>query len=289
MRSSSSSAQEALEILAARLRRIRKGARLSGRELGRLAGWHASKVSRIEHAHRPPSTHDVRAWCQHCGVPEQAEDLIASLEAIEGMFVEWRHMERTGLRHAQESVLPLWERTRRFRFYAPNLIPGPLQTRAYITAVLTALQQRRDLPDDVEDAVQVRVDKQQVLHKGDHRFVVILEENVLHQPIGGPNVMTGQLGHLLTVSTLPSVSLGIIPLGANRSSMWPTEAFFIFDDEEVTVELVSGHLTVTRAHEIAMYSRTFTELTELAVYGKAARTLITRAIQVADEQTSASP
>ncbi|MGP3920684.1 DUF5753 domain-containing protein, partial [Nonomuraea sp. 10N515B] len=166
------------------------------------------------------------------------------------MFVEWRHMERTGLRHAQESVLPLWERTRQFRFYAPNLIPGPLQTRAYITALLTALQQRRDLADDVEDAVQVRVDKQQVLHKGDHRFVVILEENVLHQPIGGPDVMTGQLGHLLTVSTLPAVSLGIIPLGADRSSMWPTEAFFMFDDEEVTVELVSGHLTVTRPHEV---------------------------------------
>ncbi|MGW6503017.1 hypothetical protein [Nonomuraea angiospora] len=57
----------------------------------------------------------------------------------------------------------------------------------------------------------------------------------------------------------------------------------------MTVELVSGHLTVTRAHEIAMYSRTFTELAELAVYGRAARTLITRAIQVADEQTSAFP
>ncbi|MET7333233.1 helix-turn-helix domain-containing protein [Nonomuraea sp. NPDC005650] len=53
------------------LRRLRRDARLRGRELGRLAGWHASKVSRIEHVHRPSSTHDVRAWCRHCGVPEQ--------------------------------------------------------------------------------------------------------------------------------------------------------------------------------------------------------------------------
>ncbi|GAA0990991.1 helix-turn-helix transcriptional regulator [Acrocarpospora macrocephala] len=282
MRSSASSAQEALEILAARLRKIRKDARLSGREFGRLTGWHPSKISRIEHAHRPPSTHEIRAWCEHSGAPDQAEDLIASLEAIEGMFVEWRHMERTGLRQAQESVVPLWERTRRFRFYAPNLIPGPLQTRAYIAALLSALRKRRDLPDDVEDAVQVRVDKQRVLYEGDHRFAVILEESVLHQPIGGSEIMTGQFGHLLTASTLPSVSLGIIPLGADRSGMWPTEAFFMFDDEEVTVELVSGHLTVTRPHEIAQYSRTFTELAELAVYGKAARALITKAIQAMD-------
>ncbi|WP_371782091.1 helix-turn-helix domain-containing protein [Streptosporangium subroseum] len=284
MRSSSSSAREALEILAARLRKIRKDSRLSGRELGRLTGWHPSKVSRIEHARRTPSTHDIRAWCQHCAALDQAEDLIASLEAIEGMFVEWRHIERTGLRHAQESVVPLWERTRRFRFYAPNLIPGPLQTRAYIAAVLTALQQRRDLPDDVENAVQVRVDKQHVLHEGDHQFAVILEESVLLQPIGGTDVMTGQLGHLLTVSALPSVSLGIVPLGADRSRTWPTEAFFMFDEEEVTVELISGHLTVTRPHEIAMYTLAFTELAKLAVYGKSARALITRAIQATDRR-----
>ncbi|MFF4194109.1 hypothetical protein [Nonomuraea sp. NPDC001831] len=94
---------------------------------------------------------------------------------------------------------------------------------------------------------------------------------------------------LLTGSTLASVSLSIIPLGADRTSMWPTEAFFMFDDEEVAVELVSGHLTVTRAHEIAVYSHTFIELAERAVYGKAARTLIMRAIQVVDEQPSAFP
>jgi len=81
---------------------------------------------------------------------------------------------------------------------------------------------------------------------------------------------------------LPAVSLGIIPLGADRSAMWPVEGFWIFDEERVTVELVSGHLTVTEAQEIGLYADAFTRLAGLAAYGAAARSLISSAIQALD-------
>jgi transcriptional regulator with XRE-family HTH domain len=280
--SPSSSAQQALEALGARLRDIRTDAGLTGRDLGRLAGWHSSKVSKIEHAKQTPSAEDITAWCAHCRADGLAADLIASLRAAEGMYVEWRRMERTGLRLAQAAVVPLWERTRRFRIYSPVLIPGPVQTRAYIAARLSGLRDRRSLPDDVDAAVQVRVDKQHVLHQGDHRFAIVLEESVLRYPVGGTETMAGQLGHLLTASTLPSVSLGVVPLGADRSAMWPVEGFWMFDDEQVNVELVSGHLTLTQPREIAMYADVFAQLAEHAVYGAAARTLITAAIRALD-------
>jgi hypothetical protein len=45
-----------------------------------------------------------------CQGSHQTADLIASLHAVEGMFVEWRRLERTGLRRAQEAVAPLFER-----------------------------------------------------------------------------------------------------------------------------------------------------------------------------------
>ena len=47
----------------------------------------------------------------------------------------------------------------------------------------------------------------------------------------------------------------------------------------MNVELVSAHLTVVQKHELAMYAKTFSELAELAVYGPAARELITAAIE----------
>ncbi|BCB78770.1 helix-turn-helix transcriptional regulator [Phytohabitans flavus] len=271
-----------LEALGTRLREIRTEAGLTGRDLGRLAGWHSSKVSRIEHARQAPSADDITAWCEHSGTEDQAADLIATLRAAEGMFVQWQRMERTGLRVAQESVVPLWERTRRFRIYSSWLIPGPLQTPAYIRALLHAIRVRRGLPDDVEASVRVRVDKQHVIHEGGHRFAVVLEEGTLRYRIGDTDTMAGQLGHLLAMAALPSVSLGIVPLDVDRSALWPLEGFFLYDDEQVNVELVSGHLTVTQPREIAMYADAFAQLADLAVYGAAARTLITAAIRALD-------
>jgi transcriptional regulator with XRE-family HTH domain len=275
---SSSSAWQARQALCARLGELRRDAGLTARALARLCGWHESKVSRIEHARTAPSAEDIRDWCEHCGQPGEADDLVTFLRTVEGMFIEWRRMERTGLRRAQEAVLPLWERTRMFRAYSSWLIPGAVQTRAYTAAVLRAIAVRRELPDDVEDAVAVRADRLRLLREGDHRFLVLIEEAVLRTVIGGAEVMAGQLGHLITVGSLPSVSVGIIPMGLNRDAVWPVEDFWVFDDRQVNVELVSGWLTLTQPREIATYGRTFGELSELAVRGAQARALITAAI-----------
>src|SRR6266498_1674286 len=67
LRSPSSAAQEAREALGTRLREIRTEAGLTGRVLAQVAGWHFSKVSKIEHGRQPPSVLDIRAWCKHCG------------------------------------------------------------------------------------------------------------------------------------------------------------------------------------------------------------------------------
>lgn len=275
---SSSSVQQAREALGARLREIRKDSGLTARELASRAGWHESKCSRIENGRTTPSDDDLSTYTRHCGAEDQTPDLIATARNIEGAYVEWRRMERSGLRRAQESVIPLWERTRHFRAYSSWLIPGPLQTRAYIEALLTAIRDRRSLPDDLDAAIQVRVDKQRVLHEGARRFAVILEESVLRHRIGGADTMAGQLGHLLSLATLPNVSLGVVPLSANRSALWPVEDFWIFDDAQVSVELVSAFLTITQPHEIGMYAHTFADFAELAVYGAPARSLITSAI-----------
>jgi transcriptional regulator with XRE-family HTH domain len=275
---SSSSAWQARQALGARLGEIRKDADLTGRALALLCGWHESKVSRIEHARTAPSADDIRSWCEHCRAVGETEDLLTFLRTVEDMFVEWRRMERTGLKRAQEAVLPLWERTRIFRAYSSWLIPGAVQTPAYTKAILRAIAARRELPDDTDEAAAVRADRLRLLREGDHRFFVVIEESVLRNVIGGPEVMAGQLGHLITVASLPSVSLGIIPMGLERDVVWPVEDFWIFDERQVNVELVSGWLTLTQPREIVMYSKAFSDLSDLAIRGAKARALITAAI-----------
>ena len=187
-------------------------------------------------------------------------------------------MEQAGLRHAQESVLPLWERTRLFRAYSSWLVPGAVQAEGYTRALLRAIAKRRKLPDDVEEAVAARADQLHLLREGDHRFNVLIEESVLRNVIGGSEVMAAQLGHLITVASLPSISLGIIPMGLGRDAVHPVEDFWIYDDRQVNVELVSGWLTITQPREIAMYAQTFARMSDLAVRGVHARKLITAAI-----------
>ena len=275
----SSAVQEARQQIADRLREIRLDAGLTKRAVAAAAGWHESKCSRIEHARTPPSDEDIRAWCQICRADDQVADLIAASRAADSMWTQWRRLERPGLRRAQESVIPRWESTREFRIYSSFLIPGPVQTAAYIRALLRAIRDRRpNLVDDIDEAVEVRVAKQHVTCEGDRQFAIVLEENVLRHQIGGADVLRDQLRHLRSSMSLPSMTLGIIPLAADRSLLRPVEMFFLFDDEQVDVELVSGWLRVTQPSEIQMYAEAFARLAEIAVYGGAARALVNQAI-----------
>ncbi|MFI9787721.1 Scr1 family TA system antitoxin-like transcriptional regulator [Kitasatospora sp. NPDC051984] len=105
------------------------------------------------------------------------------------MYVEWRRLERAGLKRAQESVRPLFGRTRRFRMYQSWVIPGLLQTAAYTREVLSTIVSLRSTPDDVDEAVAVRMERQEVLHTGDHRFAFLIEEWVLRTVIGTPDIL----------------------------------------------------------------------------------------------------
>ncbi|MEU1507564.1 helix-turn-helix transcriptional regulator [Kitasatospora sp. NPDC005748] len=276
--SASSSIQQAKHALGQRLRDIRRDSGLSARALAIAAGWHESKCSKIQSGRVTPTESDLRAWTAICGVPDQAADLIATTRNIEGMYVEWRRLERAGLKRTQESVRPLFERTQRFRMYQSWVVPGLLQTAAYTHAVLSTIVSLRGTPDDVDAAVTVRMERQKVLHTGDHRFAVLIEEWVLRTVIGTPDILVGQLGHLITVGSLPSVSLGVIPLGSTRNAGWPVESFTVYDDTQVNVELVSAHLTITQPAEISEYGQAFSDLARIAVYGADARSLIAGAI-----------
>jgi transcriptional regulator with XRE-family HTH domain len=271
---SSSSARQARQLLADRLRELRLDAGLTALELAARAGWERTKVSKIEHGTRPPSVETIRTWCEACGAESDAPDLIAALHAAEGMWIEWRRIERAGLKHVTDSQLPVYERTRQFRAYGNWMVPGLIQTEDYTRAVLRAYQQRRGLRDEVEAAVAARMKRQRVLRRGERAAAFVVEESVLRNGFGGPSVMRSQLAHLADVTRWRAVSLGIIPASLDRGPAGAAESFWIFDSAQVNVELISGYLTVTEPGEIGMYAQMFARLAEIAVYGNRARDLI---------------
>ncbi|MGW4201699.1 Scr1 family TA system antitoxin-like transcriptional regulator [Streptomyces sp. NPDC004726] len=153
----SSSADAAWKQVAWMLAEVRRDSGLYGHQVAERCGWHKAKVSRIENALTPPSDADIRAWCTACGAEEQAADIIAASRAAESMYLEWKRLQRTGLRQLQESRVPLYERTALFRGYASHLVPGLLQTPAYATALLTSISRFHGTPDDTDIAVPARI------------------------------------------------------------------------------------------------------------------------------------
>ncbi|MEV2226998.1 helix-turn-helix transcriptional regulator [Streptomyces phaeochromogenes] len=277
----SSSVQQAREALAARLRDIRLDSGLTKRELAARCSWHESKSGRIENTRTPPSDADIRAWCEACGAGEHAPDLIAANRQTEAMYVEWRRLQRTGLRRLQESGATLYQRTRQFRVYCSDVVPGFLQTPGYATSLLKTIAAFRGTPDDVSEAVEARMKRNSVIREGDHRFAIVLEESVLRYRIGDADTMAAQLGHLLSAMALPSISLGVIPFAADRA-VWPMATFTVFDDQRVHADSLDAAATLTQPGQVDLYVRAFRGLSGSAVHGAAARGLITQALAALD-------
>ncbi|MFD3946116.1 helix-turn-helix domain-containing protein [Streptomyces sp. NPDC058579] len=272
-----SSAQAARNAVATRLQGLMKDAGLSGHELAVRCGWHRAKSSRIARGITPPSDADIRAWCSACGADDQAADIVAASRNAESMYVEWKQIHKDGMRRVHEQTVPLYQRTRSFRVYASNVMPGMLQTAGYATGLLRAITAFQGTPDDVADAVTARLDRSRVIREGDHRFALLLEETVLHYRVCDDEAMRDQLEHLLTVMRRPNVALGIIPKQARRT-VWPLEAFYAFDDRQVAVETLTAEINLTTPGEIRTYLRAFAELSRVAVRGEPARVLITDAL-----------
>jgi transcriptional regulator with XRE-family HTH domain len=277
------SVRQARQALGARLREIRNDADLTGRALAAVAGWHFTKVSKIENGARSPSAADIRTWCRACRAEDQVPGLIAAARNVASMYTEHRRQMRAGMRPSQAARLPLYERTRLFRMYEPGLIPGIFQTAPYAAAVIGSFMKFSGLAADLEEAVAARMEWQKIIY-GNREFQVVLEEQALWTRAGGAEVMTGQLDRLLAVMSLPRMELGVIPSTAPRTVM-PSAGFVIFDEEMAQAETIAAELTVTQAHEIALYAKRFELLRKSAVQGREARSLIRRALNHAARST----
>ena len=261
------------------MREIRKDAGLSARALAAATGQHFTRVSKIEHGVQVPDEEDIRAWCRACGAGGQVADLMATARAVESAYLEFRRQSRAGMKRVTGAhTASLYERTSLFRIYEHNVVPGLFQTEAYCGAMLSFWVGFLEAPDDLDAAVAARMDRQRVVFDRGKTFRVVLEEQALRTWFGTAEVQAGQLGRLLELMSVPTVSLGIIPLKTERSGV-PAAGFWIFDDSLAALEIPTASIEVTRPDEIGLYDRMFGHLEAAAVHGGAARRLIVGALR----------
>ena len=137
-----------------------------------------------------------------------AAGLVASLRTLEDQYVEFRRMFRTGQRARQEAIAEIESATSCVRNFEPVLVPGLLQTPDYARYRLAERLEEIGAPDDVDDAVAVRMQRQQVLYRPGKRFSFVVTEAVLRYRLCPLEVMAGQLDRLVALSTLTTIRLG---------------------------------------------------------------------------------
>jgi transcriptional regulator with XRE-family HTH domain len=213
-----SSFQRAREALGIRLRELRRDARLTGRQLAELNGWHPSKISKVEGGKQTPDEADLEAWASGCGKPGLAGELIASLRTLESHYVEHRRLFSTGMSAQQRAFSELEDQTAVVRNFENVFVPGLLQTPEYARYRLAEGVAYDGAPDDIDEAVGVRMQRQQILYRSGKRFVFVITEAVLRYRLCPPDVMLGQLDRLVALSTMPTRTSSIEPL-QNQSTM----------------------------------------------------------------------
>ncbi|MFI6320067.1 helix-turn-helix domain-containing protein [Nonomuraea sp. NPDC050556] len=268
--------KQAREALGARLLEIRKTARLSGRALAGQAGWHFTKISKIEHGTIMPSEDDLYLWCFHCHALAELPELKAMRSNTEKMYVELRRLMKVGSSAYQQELKDREAESRTMRIFSSYLVPGALQTRAYATFRFTEFSDMSGVVPDIAEAVAARMERSALLMAGRTLFHFVLCETVLAAGMAPPEIMVEQLRHLLEASRLPRVHLGVIPLGAPHYP--PLCDFWIMDDRAAETETYTAFIRVTQPLEVAMYAKVFDSLSRSAVYGTEARKLIERQV-----------
>jgi transcriptional regulator with XRE-family HTH domain len=231
-------------LVGAQLRRLRTELGLTREEAGEAIRASEWKIHRLENGQVGFKERDVIDLLRLYEVTD-ADEVAAFLLLI-------REANTPGWWQHYGDLLPRWFRTyvdlesaaALIRTYEGQLIPGLLQTDDYMRAVIGGAQ--LDEPsEEMGRRVRLRMARQTLLTR-EHppRLWAVVDEAALRRPVGGPEVMRGQLERLIDASKLPNVTLQILPFAVGAHSGMPG-AFSIlrFADRELPDVVYLEHLT----------------------------------------------
>lgn len=95
--------------------------------------------------------------------------------------------------------------------WSPLVIPGLLQTSDYAREILSA----GDLPaNQVKPRVMMRMSRRDVLtRRKPAGLLALIRESALRETIGSPEIMADQLGHVLTMAAMDTVTVQVVQSG----------------------------------------------------------------------------
>ncbi|WP_222932821.1 helix-turn-helix domain-containing protein [Nocardia yunnanensis] len=263
--------------LGAELRRLRDLAGISGRELAKQVGISQSTLSRIEAGHVVPPLPQVLDWGKAVGAEQDCLHSLRTLtEAAHSPEVRDWAAALADRAHLQDDVRALEQDAHLVRNFQPALVPGLLQTADYARRVFATFDPPYT-PDALAAALAARLERQGVLYDPAKRFEFLITEAALRFRPGPHRMLLAQLDRIISIETLDTVTIGVIPQDIEASTTIP-HGFVIYENEDhalASAEPIPGSM-VTRGPELVeAHRRRWAALCRMARYGEEARAFLT--------------
>jgi transcriptional regulator with XRE-family HTH domain len=248
--------------LSSTLKDLRKQAGLSQVDAAKRAsvrGLSQPMINKIERGFQVPSPEQVRALCRTYQAPAAVRrELEAGAAALRAGMTAARPVFSRGTGWKIQARIRLADRAAAvIREFSPLVIPGLLQTEAYMRAVFG----QRMGPADRERAVAERLARQEQLRDNQDARCVI-PEGALYWMATSPEVMAAQLDALADPGR---VKLGVIPWD-RAADVFPVHAFTVYDSASAVIGSWTG-TTFLGPVDVPVYVERFDALDALAVHG----------------------
>jgi len=226
-----------------------------------------SKVSRMETGQRGATQRDVRDLCDLYGVTDAALREHLMTLAREGKQQGWWQSFTVPLPHM--IYVGLEQEAASLSVFHSSVIPGLVQTADYTRALHDNTVPSLE-GSAVEERVEERNTRQQIL-TGDnpHQLEIVIDEAVLHRPMGGPIVMREQLSRLIKETERPNLTFRILPYNVGAHPALESNFTILeFSGQAPTViyvEGLAGPIYLERQQDVERYLLVLETLRRMAL------------------------
>lgn len=187
----------ALHQFAEELKAARTKAGLTRDELGAKIGYSGSQVGMIESLDRVPTLKFAQLCDKFFDTPDTFVRIHVRIRAEP--LPEWF---RPFVIHEAEATA--------LYTYHLSVVPGLLQTSDYARAFLRTRMGTSD--EEVDRLLAGRMERQAIFERPKPPLLwTVMDEAVLHRPVGGQEVMRVQSDHLIEMAQRPNVMIQVIP------------------------------------------------------------------------------
>jgi transcriptional regulator with XRE-family HTH domain len=272
------------------LRELRNRERLTVKVAAEKLEWSEAKIWRIETGQTSLRSLDVEAMCKIYAAPAGLTEALMGL-ARETKARGWWHAYGDVIPEGFDVYIGLEEAASQLAWYESELVPGLLQTEDYARTLIQADNPGVDA-EEISRRVHVRMARQPLIRRATAplHLQVALNQGILRRPVGGPAIMSDQLGRLAEVSELANVSLRVVPFSAGLHPGLMSGPFVILrfplngdgrESEPATVymDLFTGALYLDKGGEVERYAQAFGGIWDACLDEAASRDLIHHAAE----------